>query len=169
MTPRSPARLFWPLASILVLADCSSKRVIEATVSPPGTSVPVVSDVLRFTLAYNPGAAFSMRFGPYQRWVLIGLACLILYTLARAYRSVTRTGTLGTAGLACVVGGAVGNLLDRLISNRGVVDFIDVGLNGSRFYVFNLADAFISVGAMLLAFALWREEFAPTPARPADA
>ncbi len=158
MTPRNPGRLFWPLASILVLADCSSKRVIEATVSPPGTSVPVIGDALRFTLAYNPGAAFSTRFGPYQRWVLIAIVCLVLVMLARLYRSVTRTGWIGTVGLALVTGGAVGNLIDRLISSRGVVDFIDVGVRSSRFYVFNLADAGVSVGAVLLALALWRSE-----------
>jgi signal peptidase II len=89
--------------------------------------------------------------------------------LSRLYRSVTRTGTIGTAGLACVVGGAVGNLLDRLLSSRGVVDFIDVGVNGARFYIFNLADAFISVGAVLLAFALWREDASAAPSQPADA
>lgn len=168
MTLSRPGRLFWPLACILVLADCSSKRIIEATVSPPGTSVPIVGDLLRFTLAYNPGAAFSTRFGAYQRWVLIAVVCLVLVMLSRLYRTVTRTGWVGTVGLALVVGGAVGNLIDRLISNRGVVDFIDVGVQSSRFYVFNVADAGVSVGAALLALALWRSDQTSASSPPAE-
>jgi signal peptidase II len=155
---RSPGKLFWPLAGLLVLADCSAKRAIEEAVPLVGVPKPVIDDVLRFTLAYNQGAAFSTRFGPYQRWVLIGLAVAILLIVAASYRHVTRTGRIGTIGLALVAGGAVGNLLDRLLSNRGVVDFIDVGIGSYRFYVFNVADAGVSVGAALLAYALWRRD-----------
>ena len=155
---RSPGRVFWPLAILLVLADCSTKRAIEEAVPLVGVPKPIVDDILQFTLAYNQGAAFSTHFGPYQRWVLIGLTLTILLILARSYRQIASTGRIGTAGLALVTGGAVGNLLDRLMSNRGVVDFIDVGIGSSRFYVFNVADAGVSVGAALLAFALWRKE-----------
>ena len=154
---RSPGRVFWPLASLLLLADCTTKRAIEA-VDVVGVPRPVVDGVLQFTLAYNEGAAFSTYFGPYQRWALSGLAVAMLFILARSYRQVTRTGRVATAGLALVAGGAAGNLLDRLLSARGVVDFIDVGLGASRFYLFNIADAGISVGAALLAYALWRHD-----------
>lgn len=154
---RSSARVFWPFASLLVLTDCATKRAIEGTL-PPGVPTPIVTDVLRFTLAYNPGAAFSMHFGPYQRWVLIALVLSVLLFLARSYRHIVQTGRLGSAGLALVVGGAVGNLLDRLLSDRGVVDFIDVGIGASRFYVFNVADAGVSVGAALLAYAFWKNQ-----------
>lgn len=155
---RSPGRVFWPLASLLVLADCSSKRAIEETTPLIGVPQPIVDNVLRFTLSYNQGAAFSTHFGPYQRWILIGVAVAILVVLARSYRQITLMGRVATAGLALVVGGAVGNLLDRLISSRGVVDFIDVGIGASRFYLFNVADAGVSVGAALLAYALWRSD-----------
>lgn len=165
MTMRFPGRVFWPLASLLVLADCSTKRAIEETVPLVGVPKPIIDDVLQFTLIYNQGAAFSTHFGPYQRWVLIGLALTVLLILARSYRHITQTGRIGTAGLALVAGGAVGNLLDRLISNRGVVDFIDVGMGSSRFYVFNLADAGVSVGAALLAYALWQQERTEGPRR----
>ena len=147
---------------MLLLADCTTKRAIEATEPVAGVSRPVIDGVLRFTLAYNQGAAFSTRFGPYQRWVLSALAIAMLLVLARSYRQISRSGMLATAGLALVAGGAAGNLLDRLISARGVVDFIDVGMGASRFYIFNVADAGISVGAALLAFALWRHERAAT-------
>lgn len=123
-----------------------------------GVPMPIVDDVVRFTLAYNKGAAFSTYFGPYQRWVLIGVALTMLVILARSYRHITQTGRIGTIGLALVAGGAVGNLLDRLISERGVVDFVDIGIRSSRFYVFNVADAGLSIGAALLAYALWHSD-----------
>ena len=60
-------------------------------------------------------------------------------------------------------GGAAGNLIDRIRSPRGVVDFIDIGIGAVRFWTFNVADAGITVGAILLALTLWNE---PEPARP---
>jgi signal peptidase II len=158
---RSPGRVFWPLASLLLLADCTTKRAIEAT-DVVGVPKPVVDGLLQFTLSYNEGAAFSTYFGPYQRWALSGLAVTMLFILARSYRQVTQIGRLATAGLALVAGGAAGNLLDRLLSARGVVDFIDVGVGASRFYLFNIADAGISVGAAFLALALWQHDRATT-------
>jgi signal peptidase II len=155
---RSPGRVFWPLASLLLLADCSTKRAIEAAEPVVGVPRPVIDGFLQFTLAYNQGAAFSTRFGPYQRWVLSALAAIMLLALARSYRNISQIGKLATAGLALVAGGAAGNLLDRLLSARGVVDFIDVGIGSSRFYIFNVADAGISVGAALLAYALWQRD-----------
>jgi len=156
MPMRSPGRVFWPLASLMVLADCSSKRAIEAAAPGVGVSTPVVEDVVRFTLLYNKGAAFSTEFGPYQRWFLIGATLVFLLLLAQHYRQITDAGRLATVGLALLAGGAVGNLLDRLTSARGVVDFIDVGTQSTRFYVFNFADAGVTIGAILLGYALWR-------------
>ena len=155
---RSPGRIFWPLASVLVLADCSTKRVIEATVPLHADPKPFIADLVRVTLAYNQGAAFSTQFGPYQRWVLIAIAVAMLTALAWWYRPAARAGRVAIAGLALVAGGAAGNLLDRVISNRGVVDFLDLGVGATRFFVFNVADAGISVGAVLLLYALWQHE-----------
>lgn len=159
---RFPGRVFWPLAAALVLADCTTKRAVEQSAPLVGVPRPVLDDVVRFTLAYNPGAAFSTHFGPYQRWVLVALTLAILGGLARLYPRAVRTGWAGTVGLALVAGGAVGNLLDRLASERGVVDFIDVGIGAARFYLFNVADAGVSVGAVLLAYALWHGDAAGT-------
>jgi lipoprotein signal peptidase len=64
---------------------------------------------------------------------------------------------LATA-VAAIVGGAVGNLLDRLRWDGGVVDFIDVGVGASRFWVFNVADMAVTLGAVSLAWLLWRQE-----------
>ena len=154
--PMRHARVFWPLAAALVLADCASKRAVETIAPGVGVPRPMLDDVVRFTLAYNEGAAFSTHFGPYQRWVLIAAAIAILTMLARWYPRIARIGRAGVVGLALVAGGAVGNMMDRVISDRGVVDFIDVGLGARRFYVFNLADVWVSLGAAMLAYVLWR-------------
>ncbi len=155
---RSPGRVFWPLAATLVLADCTTKRAIEEHAPAVGVPQPVVDDFIRFTLGYNQGAAFSTYLGPHQRWLLIGLVLLTLMLLARMYGELTARGWTGVTGLALVVGGAVGNLLDRVRSDRGVVDFIDVGVGSTRFYVFNVADAGVFVGAVLLAYTLWQRD-----------
>jgi signal peptidase II len=153
-----PARLFWPLAALLALTDCATKRIIEA--GAPGEGVPrdVFGDALRFTLSYNQGAAFSSQFGPYERWLLIAIALVILAALGRLYRTSAQRGAMYVAGLALVTGGAVGNLVDRVRSARGVVDFIDVGIGGERFWVFNVADVGVTIGAMLVAWTLWRDD-----------
>ena len=62
--------------------------------------------------------------------------------------------------LALVCGGALGNLVDRVKSGRGVVDFIDVGIGAMRWPTFNVADMAVSCGAVLLAIVLWREDTA---------
>jgi signal peptidase II len=157
MVTGTPGRVFWPLAILVLLADCSSKRAIERALPVAGESKPVIDHLIQFTLAYNQGAAFATHLGAYQRWLMIGLVLVVLLVLARSYRQITRQGLGATVGLALIVGGAVGNLLDRLIATRGVVDFIDVGIGSSRFYLFNLADASVSVGAAILAWIFWRD------------
>ncbi len=151
-------RLFWPLSIALVLVDCTTKRVVEAMAPVAGVPHKILDDVLRVTLEYNRGGAMSTYLGPYQRWILIGLTITVLALIARNYSRVIREGALAVIGLALIVGGAFGNLLDRLISARGVTDFIDIGIGTQRFYVFNVADAGVSVGAALLAYALWRAD-----------
>ncbi|HEY0780129.1 MAG TPA: signal peptidase II, partial [Gemmatirosa sp.] len=123
----------WPLAAALVLTDCASKRAVEAALPVAGASRRVIGEVVRFTLAYNQGAAFSSHFGPYQRWILIALTLAVLAGLGRAYPRLAATGRAARVGAALVAAGAVGNLLDRLVSDRGVVDFIDVGVGATRF------------------------------------
>jgi signal peptidase II len=69
--------------------------------------------------------------------------------------------TLRTLSLALVCGGAFGNLLDRIRSAYGVVDFIDIGFRDSRWPTFNVADMAVSLGAILLAYVLWGEDSEP--------
>ncbi len=82
----------------------------------------------------------------------------VLILLVRMYWLAPPRARWTAAALALAFGGAVGNLLDRFRYSRGVVDFIDVGVGSHRFWVFNVADAGISVGAIALGVILMLEE-----------
>lgn len=158
------AQLFWPLILALVLADCGSKRVAEETLTPH-TPHEVVGDVVRFTLGYNPGAAFGMNVGDASRAVFTTLTLLALIALGAMYRSTPAEQRVEIAALALITGGAVGNLVDRIRAGP-VVDFIDVGIGSVRFWTFNLADAGITIGAVLLAVSFLRSPTGPQQRDP---
>ena len=139
------ARIFWPLLILLVLADCTTKKVAVEQLSPSGVPHEVVGSVLQFTLGYNPGTAFGIDVGPWSRPLLVLVAVGILTVLALLYRRTAPTARAMAVALALVCGGAVGNLIDRLRSPFGVVDFIDVGIGAHRFWTFNIADAGITM------------------------
>lgn len=162
------ARAFWPLFSVLLLTDCATKRLAESHLVPVHSPREIVGDVVRFTLAYNPGAAFGFSVGPASRWfftiVALGMTGLFFHWYFKA-ESHDRSFAVA---LALVAGGALGNLMDRLRSARGVVDFIDIGVGDVRFWTFNVADAALTVGAVLLATILWqRDQAAQATVAPA--
>ena len=152
------ARFFWPILGTLVLADCSTKELVQTALTGNPGPHPLLGDWLRVTLAYNPGAALNISLGDASRVVLSTIAATAVVTLLLLYRRTPPTARLRAAALALVAGGALGNLLDRLRSPLGVIDFIDVGIGTARFWTFNVADIGVTVGALLLAMVLWREE-----------
>lgn len=154
MSPK--AVYFWPVLCALVSSDCATKHFAQTRLVPARVPHEVAGEVVRFTLTYNRGAAFGIDTGPHGRWLLVTLSLGVLVGLAGLYRQASERDRLLVFALGLTAGGAVGNLLDRVRSPRGVVDFIDLGFGDARFWIFNLADAGISVGAILLGFALWR-------------
>jgi signal peptidase II len=154
------AKAFWPLLFLLVFTDCSTKRLAEEHLLPEHVPHQIVGDVVRFTLAYNADAAFSLSLGSYSRFGFSVIAIVVLLVLAGVYRSTPSQDRLQAIGLALVAGGAIGNVLDRFRmpggTYRGVVDWIDIGVGGWRFWTFNIADVGVSVGAVLLAVLLLR-------------
>jgi signal peptidase II len=152
----SKSRWFWPLAIALLVADCASKRAAEGRLNV-GEPQPVVGETVRFTLSYNTNAAMGFQLGgDSRRLVLSMLTITALLVLGVLYHRTRPADRLRVIGVALVAGGAFGNLLDRLRSSAGVVDFIDVGVANVRFWTFNVADVGITVGAVLLMFALGR-------------
>lgn len=81
-----------------------------------------------------------------------------VFVLAYLYRSTQPRDGTRVLALGLVMGGAVGNLINRLWSASGVIDFLDIGIGVHRWPTFNLADIGVSVGAVLLAWSLWRED-----------
>lgn len=149
------ARWFWSLALALLVADCATKRVVEThfTVGRPQS---VVGDVVRLNLSYNRDAAMGIRIGGGSRLLLAALSVISLLVLGVLYHRTQPGDRRRLVGVALVVGGALGNLIDRVRSSAGVVDFIDLGVSHVRFWTFNLADVGITVGALLLLLALGR-------------
>jgi signal peptidase II len=154
------ARVFWPIVSLLLLADCSSKQFVVEQFGDAGYgSRTIIDGVLRFTLAYNQDAAMGIPLSVFSRYGIALFVCCALYAVMRIYFHTPQKHTWRIVALALIAGGATGNLIDRLRWSRGVVDFIDVGLGQHRFWwVFNVADIGVMIGATLLAVSLWRED-----------
>jgi signal peptidase II len=156
---RPDARVFWGVIATVVISDVITKWIAYNTLSH-GVLYPkqVIGDTVRFWLVYNKGAAFGIHVGDYSRWVFLALTIAALVILGRLYRQTRGGDTWRTLSLALVCGGALGNLIDRIRWERGVVDFIDVGIGSMRWPTFNIADMAVSTGAFMLAWVLWGED-----------
>ena len=152
------ARLFWPVAAGFLITDIISKWWVVNSLAPAHTRHEVLGDFLTFTLLYNPGAAFGLHLGDWSRWIFTALTIGAVIILVRMYQATGDGVTLKLTSLGMILGGACGNLMDRLRSSQGVVDFIDVGIGQMRWPTFNVADIGVSCGALLLAWVLWRED-----------
>ncbi len=158
-----PNALLWLWLSLAVIAlDQLSKWWAVHALQPGGVPHEVIPGFLNWTLTFNVGAAFSFLAGGggWQRWFFVVLAVVIsavlVVWLARTSRRDWRT----ALPLALIIGGAIGNLVDRLHAAQ-VTDFIQVYFRQWSYPVFNLADCGITVGAvMLIVFGL----FAGNPA-----
>lgn len=150
--------LFWGVALVVVAVDLVTKATAVWALQPEYTPHDIVGDAVRLTLVHNPGAAFGLSFGPLSRWIFMALTVAILGILWRFYRATRPAEHVRVLALALVCGGAVGNLLDRIRSGAGVVDFIDVGWGDHRWPTFNVADMAVSIGAVLLAWVLLQED-----------
>jgi signal peptidase II len=133
----------------VLVTDIVTKRVIVATMTPHEVRR-VVGDYARLTYIHNPGAAFGLF--PGSRWPLIVISvAAIVVVVVVALRHRTRTITLIPLGL--ILGGAVGNLIDRVRLGQ-VVDFIQIGIPPHYWPVFNAADSAVSIGVVWLAIGL---------------
>jgi signal peptidase II len=147
--------IYYPVAAIWVAADILTKRWVVPFLTESGGARDIVGNYVRFTLAMNKGMAFGLSFGEWSRWILIAFTLVTLALVLHLYRQTADNHKIQVFALALITGGAIGNLLDRLASGAGVVDFIDVGIGTHRFWIFNVADAGVSVGGALLVLTLW--------------
>ena len=150
--------MFWTAVVAVIVVDVITKALAVRYLMPQHVPHPIIGEVVRFTLAFNPGAAFSMSLGDNSRYIFGAFAVVALYILWRLYRTSAPGDTLRVLALGLACGGAAGNLIDRFRSSNGVVDFIDIGVGDVRFWTFNVADSAVTVGAIVLAIVLWRED-----------
>lgn len=155
MASAASRRLFWGTIVGIVALDLVTKFLAEGVLSR--RPVPVIGDYVVLRLVYNQCAAFGLCLGPYSRWIFLALALLALTVLGSMVRHTPDHDRLRLFVLALLVAGAIGNVLDRLRSAQGVVDFIEVGIGNYRWPTFNVADSAITVGAIALAVSLWLE------------
>ena len=168
MASGADRRLFWVAALVVVVLDALTKLVAEATLLlTPG--VPVIGEWVQLRLVYNRGAAFGLHVGPYSRWVFFAVAIIAVLVLNRMSVQTSPADRFRQLALGLVAGGAAGNLIDRMRSGRGVVDFLDVGVGSLRWPTFNVADIAVSCGGVALAIALWREDHRRARAESAPA
>ncbi len=139
------------IALVVVVADQLTKRWAEAALADGPTDL--IPGILRLRLTENPGSAFSLfqNAGTFLAVAAVAAAVLIFVTVVQARRRDE------FAGMALIMGGAVGNLVDRIVRGEGladgaVIDFIDL----TNWPTFNVADSAITVGAGLLLWAAIR-------------
>lgn len=156
---RRKMALYLGVVGVVVALDIVTKRIVENTLVLYDP-VPVWGDFFRLTYIFNRGAAFGLHLGGYSRFIFMGLAIIAVVVLFGMYRGTPWSDRTRLLAIASVTGGAIGNLIDRVRWDKGVVDFLDFGLSatGWRWPVFNVADIAVTCGAVLLAISLWREE-----------
>ena len=142
---------FLILVIIALLIDQVSKLLIVSYLTPFEPPLNIVGSLLRFKLTYNPYSVFSISFGPNVLYYVFSIVGLIVLT----YMALTFKDKIGVVVFGFIVGGAIGNIIDRVRLDY-VIDFIDMGIGNLRWFTYNLADAFITVGAV---FLLVRELF----------
>lgn len=114
-----------------------------------GESIPIIKGVFHITFVLNPGAAFGML--EHQRWIFIAVALLVVVLALVFYKHIQRESLITRIGAGLLLGGALGNLLDRIQSGL-VVDFLDFRI----WPVFNIADIAICGGAAMLILDMWQ-------------
>ncbi|MEW6672947.1 MAG: signal peptidase II [Thermodesulfobacteriota bacterium] len=141
------------IAGLVVLVDQVSKAIILSRV-PLHHSVPVIPGFFDITLILNPGGAFGFMAGQHSSLhhiFFLGFTSMAICFIAFMYRKIPQTHTLLATGFALILGGAVGNLMDRVRFER-VVDFLDFYLGSYHWPAFNVADSAISVGMAIFIY-----------------
>jgi signal peptidase II len=139
----------------IVALDQLTKLIVRATL-PLYSKKVIIPQLLDFTHVQNTGAAFGVLNAadfPYKSALMIGIAALALVAISLYARQLGSHEKLSRYGLALILGGAFGNLIDRAISGS-VVDFVDVYWGDAHFWAFNVADAAITIGAILVLFEM---------------
>jgi signal peptidase II len=147
----SGGRLYWWVCLLVIGTDQAAKAIVAATL-PLFDTLTVVPGLLNIVHIENAGVAFGMLAGvggAYQGALTLTLAMAALLGIAYYARQLRHEERLARLGLSLILGGAIGNLIDRVHAGH-VLDFIDVYWRDWHFWAFNVADASITIGAILV-------------------
>jgi signal peptidase II len=151
-----PRRIELWIAAAVVLLDQATKAAIRVTFELYGDSMTIIPGFFDLTRVHNTGAAFGLmnvvEFR-YKAVVFAAVSTVALAGLAMYSATMTPEQWLSRLGLASIIGGAVGNLIDRLATGY-VLDFVDLYWRGWHFWAFNVADAAITAGVALMILDL---------------
>ena len=136
------------LVPLTIVVDQVSKLIIRFNMNR-GESFEVIGQFFQLTYIHNPGAAFGFNLGSPLIHTVISVVAL--FFLIYIYRNFEEEEVSGRYGISLVLGGAIGNIIDRIYLGE-VVDFFDVGLGSYRWPIFNFADSFVTVGVFVLIF-----------------
>jgi signal peptidase II len=145
--PRAFARLLWTAFAVLLADQVVKKLVVSAMAL--GDSVDVIGSAVRLTRTENTGAAFGLLRGRSAIFIIISTVAAVAIVVFR--REIAKLRRSEQFAFALILGGALGNLVDRVRRGGAVIDFIDVGIRDLRWPAFNVADSAIVVGVTLLA------------------
>ena len=151
--------LFAGLAAAIVVIDQASKAWILANVDP-ALPRPIIDDYLRLIVSQNNGALFGLFRGQATLFAIFSFAVIGLIVW---YHGRAGGGVVASVALGLLLGGAIGNVADRL-RHGYVVDFVDAGIGDVRWYTFNVADAAISTALVLLVLIALRPSLGGPPA-----
>lgn len=158
LAPRSGWQVLGFLALGALLADQFSKYAIER-LTPTGTIRVIIPGLLNLVHTNNPGVAFGLLADSRQPWtasLLILFSVVVIALLGWLLATGRAGGRLAQCGLALILGGAIGNVLDRAL-RHSVTDFIDFYIGSHHWYTFNIADSAIVLGAGLVILELFRD------------
>lgn len=150
--------LFFILAGVLAALDQLTKYLLVEAI-PLNTGIAIIPGFFNLVHVHNTGGAFSLFAGsgyPWRRYIFMGLTVLVIAAIAYAYGKVGKKDNWTRIAYICITGGAVGNLIDR-IRLKEVIDFLDVYVGKWHWPAFNVADAAISTGAVMLLVSLIRK------------
>ena len=142
------------LSILFIIIDQLSKIIVVNNLTN-NKSIEVIKSFFYLTYTNNKGAAFSILTG--RRILLILVALIVIGVLIYYVRKNKIEGKVNKIALSLVIGGSIGNLIDRILRGA-VIDFIDVKMIGYNFPIFNLADTFIVIGVFLLIIEMFRKE-----------
>ena len=154
---RTPGLSTLWIVLVVLVADQISKYIVTAKMTAYGPPIDILGSFFRLTFIHNRGAAFGLNLGSPLIHTVVSIAALAL--LVYMFRTLPAGARLLRTALAMVLGGALGNIVDRVRLEKGVVDFFDFGIGEQwRWPIFNIADSFVTVGIILLAIGYSRQD-----------